>query len=93
MERVGQERRAEHIADLGARHAGLDLGGLLLGDDVALDDLDLVRRQAREETVGRLQRPGSRQHSAARQRGDNGKRTHDDETGTPAAGANLDMIR
>jgi hypothetical protein len=42
MENVGKQRRAQDEADLLARLAGLELGDHLLGQDIALLDVDLV---------------------------------------------------
>jgi hypothetical protein len=56
MEHIRQQRRAQHLAHLCAVHAGLQRLGLFGGDRVTLHDLDPVRRDDTEETVGVLQR-------------------------------------
>jgi hypothetical protein len=40
MEHAGEQRRAEQLAHLLARHAGLEQFDLLARDEVALHDLD-----------------------------------------------------
>ena len=71
VERIGEQRRAEDVAHLGPGHARLDQRRLLAGDDVALDDLEPVRRDDAEEAVGRLQRlAAGRARGRCRQRGE-----------------------
>jgi len=54
VERVGQQRRAQHIAHLHAAHAGSHQRQLLLGDDIALNDVDAIRGdETQQAAVGR----------------------------------------
>ncbi len=75
VEDVGEQRRAEHVAHLRARHAGLDGGGLLARHHVALHHLDAVGGDDAEQVVRRLQRGTARQRrQCAGRRGARGRR-------------------
>ena len=48
VEDTGQERRAQNVAHLLAAHADLQHLDLLLGEHIALQDVDFVGRQGRD---------------------------------------------
>ena len=63
VERIGEQRRAQDVAHLLACQPGLDTRDLLLRDDVALYDLDPVRRDRRPgscRTIAAMRIPRAR---------------------------------
>ena len=83
MEHARQQRRAQHLAHLVPGHAGLEQFNLLLGNEVALDNLDLVGRDPVDGVdFAFAQAPG---HAFAAAAGSQSGAGQDGESGVEAA--------